>query len=125
MISAINNTSAFGARLQLNRNQRALGTSLRNLSTGSRINSGKDGPAALITKEQLSAQIAAREAESRSIQRVNSTANIADGKSAQLSSMMSELRGLVSSSANSGAMNNAEVATNQVQIYIFVSTLKR
>lgn len=125
MISAINNTSALGAQFRLNRNQRALGTSMRNLSTGSRINSGKDGPAALITKEQLSAQIAALEAESRSIERVNSHANITDGKSAQLSSMMSELKGLVVSSANSGAMSDAEVAANQLQIDSIVSSIER
>ncbi len=115
----------MGARFQLNRNQASLNDSLHKLSTGKKINSGKDGPAALIAIERLSAEIEALSAESRSIERANANAAIADGHVGQLSSLASELNGLVVSSANSGAMSNAEIAANQLQIDSIVSSMER
>ncbi len=113
------------ARFGLNRNQNDLNRSLRNLSTGRKINSGKDGPAALIAAERLSAEIKALEAESRTIERLNSNATVTDGHTAQLSSLMGELKGLVVSSANSGAMSDGEIAANQLQIDSIVSSIER
>lgn len=115
----------MGARFQLNRNQDSLNGSMRKLATGKKINSGKDGPAALISAERLSAEIKALEAQSRSIARADANANIADGHVGQMSALASELKGLVVSSANSGAMSQAEVAANQLQIDSIVSSMER
>jgi len=98
---------------------------LKRLATGRRINSGKDDPAGLIAATHLEAAIAALDAESRAIQRVNANANIADGHASQLSTMMSDLRGLVVASANSGALSDAEIAANQMQIDSLAAGIQR
>lgn len=115
---------ALAGAFRLNRNQNSVNSSLLKLSTGRKINSGRDGPAALIASERLSAEIKALEAESRSQERVHSNATITDGHVGQLSAQMSELKGLLISSANSGAMSDAEIAANQLQIDSIVTSIE-
>ncbi len=95
------------------------------LSTGRRINSGKDGPAALISGERLSAEIKALEAESRTLQRANSNANVSSGGLSQLSGMFADLQGLVTQGANSGALSDAERDAIQLQIDSTADSIRR
>lgn len=125
MITPLDNSLTSAAGFRLNRNQRDEQDSLRKLSTGKKINSGKDGPAALIAAEQLSAEIEALEAESRALDRADANANIADGNVSQLSSMIREMKGLVVASANSGALSPEEVAANQMQMDSLASSIER
>lgn len=117
------NTSLLLA--QLRKNFLEQNDILKRLATGRRINSGKDDPAGLIAATDLEAAIAALDAESRAIQRTDTHANITDGHTAQLSSMMSDLRGLVVASANTGAMSDAEIAANQMQIDNISASIQR
>ncbi len=125
MISALNNTSALRAGFQFNRNQNEQNAVMQRLATGKRINAGKDGPADLISSERLSAEIKALEAETRSFERQQANANIADANVGQLSSLYSELNGLVVSSANSAGLSDAEIAANQQQIDSINSSIQR
>ena len=54
--------------------------SLHRLSTGLRINMGKDDPAGLITSQNLRSVLAALEAETRSAQRAKALAMHSTGK---------------------------------------------
>ena len=125
MISAINNTSVLSAIRTLHKNQQGLYTALERLSTGKKINSGKDNPAGLIVSERLKSEIRVLEAQTNSLRRVNSNATILDGNLSQLSGLMTDLKGLVASSANSGAMSPAEIQANQMQIDSIVNTIQR
>ena len=125
MISAVSNSAVLSARFALNRNQAAQNGVLQRLATGKKINSGKDGPAALICAERLAAEIKALEAESESLRRMDANAAIADGRTQQLSSLMSDLNGLVVASANQAGMSDAEIAANQLQIDSIVSSIQR
>lgn len=98
---------------------------MQRLATGKKINSGKDGPAALIAAERLSAEMAALDAESRSLARADANANIADGNVGQLSSMMIEMKRLTVAGANSGALSDEELAANQMQIDSLASSIDR
>lgn len=95
------------------------------LSSGRRINSGKDDPAGLITSEQLAAEIKSLEAENRSIQRADSNARIAEGHAVEVSSMLTEMRGLVLANANTAGMSDAERAANQMQIDSLAGNINR
>ena len=117
--------NTFGFRTQFNRNVSEQNSVLRRLATGRRINSGKDDPAGLIAATQLEAQLAVLDAESRSIQRAHVNANVADGHLTQLSSMTNELRGLLAASANTGALSDAEIAANQMQIDNLSQSIQR
>ncbi len=125
MINAINNTSVLSTLRSLHQNQQSLNTSLLRLATGKRINSGKDDPAGLIASELLAAEIKVLEAETRSLERSRSNAAIVDGSMTEISSMLIDLKGLVVQSANSGAMSDAEIAANQMQIDNIVGSIQR
>jgi len=115
MIGSISNNSLpFQSILRRNMNEQ--NQIMTRLATGKRINAGKDDPAGLIAATDLEAAIKALEAESRSLQRVNSNANVTDGHMAQLTSMMGDLRELVVAGANTGGLSDAEISANQMQI---------
>ncbi len=125
MISVRNNATTLRAMFQLNRNQEEQANVLKRLSTGKRINSGKDGPADLISAERLSAEIKALEAQSRGIERRQANANIADAQVGELSGLYSELNGLIVASANDAGLTDAERAANQQQIDAISGSIQR
>jgi len=125
VISALSNPSALSARFQLNRNQSALFTSMQRLATGRKLNSGKDGPAALIASERLNSEIASLEAQTNSLHRANANANISDGHTAELATLFQDLNGLVVSSANQAGMSDAEIQANQMQIDSIVGSIQK
>ncbi|MFQ5463878.1 MAG: flagellin [Phycisphaerae bacterium] len=125
VIGALSNTSALSARFQLNGNQSALFTSMQRLATGRKLNSGKDGPAALIASERLNAEIASLEAQTNSLSRANANANIADGHTAELATLFQDLNSLVVSSANQAGMSDAELAANQMQVDSIVASIQK
>jgi flagellin len=125
MIRPTENSTFHIALSHLRNNQSFLDRALERLASGKRINRGSDDPAGLISATQLEAAIAALEAESGVIQRADSNANIADGYTSQLSSMMSELNGKVVAAANTAGMSDAEIAAHQSEIDSLVSSIQR
>ncbi len=125
VISALSNPSAMSARFQLNRNQSSLFTSMQRLATGRKLNTGKDGPAALIASERLNSEIASLEAQTRTLHRSNANANISDGHTAELASLFQDLNSLVVSSANQAGMSDAEIQANQMQVDSIVGSIQK
>jgi flagellin len=117
--------STYLQQLWLRRSFQTQTAILQRLATGRRINAGSDDPAGLIAATDLEATITALDAESRTLQRADSNATIADGHAAQLSSMMGELRGLVVASANQAGFSDAELAANQIQIDNLSASIQR
>ena len=97
-------------------NLRALTGSLERLATGQRINRGSDDPAGLITSENLRAVLSALEAESRSMQRADHVAAVAEGGLAGVSDLLIEANGLVVANANSAGLSEEERQANQMQL---------
>ena len=97
-------------------NLRALTGSLERLATGQRINRGSDDPAGLITSENLRAVLSALEAESRSMQRADHVAAVAEGGLAGVSDLLVEANGLVVANANSAGLSEQERQANQMQL---------
>jgi flagellin len=125
MISAVTNTGTLSAQQGFNRNLLELANVLQRLSTGRRINAGKDDPAGLIASEQLASEIEALEAASASLSRADANANIADGNIGQLLGLMGELNGLVVQGANTAGMSDAERDAIQLQIDSTVDSIQR
>ena len=124
MLTINTHTGALKAGFALNRNLREQSTVMQRLATGKRINSGKDGPAALISSVQLEAQIKALEAQSDGLERSISNANISDGHMSQLSNLYNELGGLVVAGAD-GTLSNTEREGIQLQIDTLTSSIQR
>src|SRR6478736_4169275 len=100
-MSRINtNVSSLIAQTRLSRSQGQLQESLTRLSTGLRINSGKDDPAGLIASEALRSDIAATSKAISNSERANQLISTADSALGQISSLLTDIRGLVSEAAN-------------------------
>jgi flagellin len=124
MISPVSSSTSLSAQHAYQKTLLGLNTSLLRLATGRRLNSGKDDPAGLINAERLSAEIAALDAQTRSLQRMDANANIAEGRAAQLSGMLAELNGLLVQGANSAGMSDPERDAIQTQIDTTVDSIR-
>jgi flagellin len=94
----------------------AAGSSLEKLAVGSRINRGADDPAGLITSEDLSAALAALDAESRAGGRSDAVANVADGALAEVSGLLSDANAAAVANASTAGLSPAEREANQMTI---------
>jgi len=125
-MSRINtNPSSLIAQRNLNANNKALNTTLERLSTGLRINRGKDDPAGLIASENLRAEKGALSAAIGNAERADQLVNIAEGGLSEVSGLLADLRGLVTSTANSAGLSGEEKAANQLQIDSIIQTIDR
>lgn len=116
-MSRINtNVSSLVAQTTLKRNNADLQTALTRLSTGLRINSGKDDPAGLIASEILRSDITAVNRAITNTERANQLIATADSALGQVSNLLNDIRGLVVESANSGSLSDEQIAANQLQI---------
>jgi len=110
------NVSSLNAQKTLARSNAQLQQALTRLSTGLRINTGKDDPAGLIASETLKADITATNKAISNSQRANQMITTADSALGQISSLLNDIRGLVSEAANTGALSAEQIAANQLQI---------
>jgi len=113
------------AQRVLGQNNFALNNALQRLSTGLRINRGKDDPAGLIASETLRAQTRAISSAIGNAERSDTVVNIAEGGLQEISSLLTELQGLVTASSNSAGVSAEELAANQLQIDSILQTIDR
>lgn len=125
MIRPTDNATYYSMLSSLRKNQSFLDRTLERLASGKRINRGSDDPAGMIAVSKLEGSIAALDAESGVIERMDSNANIADGYTSQLSDMMSQLNGKVIAAANTAGMSDAEIAAHQAEVDSLVSSIQR
>ena len=125
-MSRINtNVTSLVAQNILGRSNAALEQALNRLSTGLRINTGKDDPAGLIASENLRSDIASIQKAISNTERANQVIATADSALGQVSSLLTDIRGLVTESANNGALSEAQIAANQLQLDESLAALNR
>ena len=125
-MSRINtNVSSLIAVRVLNTNNANLQTSLQRLSTGTRINSGKDDPAGLIASETLKAEQTATSAAISNAQRADNIIGTAEGSLGEVSNLLVSLQGLVGTAANKAGLSQDEKDANQLQVDSILSTINR
>jgi flagellin len=112
---ATNVDSLRGLR-SLNKADSLQSQTLARLSTGTRINSGKDDPAGLIGSETLRSQITAIEQSIKNSNRANNVIGTADGALGEVGNLLNQIRGLVQEGVNQGALSQTEIEANQAQI---------
>ncbi len=110
------NVSSLIAQKTLARSNTELQDSLVRLSTGLRINTGKDDPAGLIASEVLRSDIVSVERAITNSERANQLIATADSALGQVSSLLNDIRGLVSDAANTGALSAQQIEANQLQV---------
>ncbi|MDX2115938.1 MAG: flagellin [Planctomycetota bacterium] len=125
-MSRINtNVSSLIAQRVLNFNNGSLNLSLERLSTGLRINRGKDDPAGLIASQNLRAEKGAVGQAITNAERADQVVNIAEGGLTEISDLLSELQSLITQTANAGGISVEEKQANQLQIDSILQTIDR
>jgi flagellin len=125
-MSRINtNVSSLIAQRVLGRNNDTLNKSLERLSTGLKINRGSDNPAGLIASENLRSEKAGIKTAIDNAGRASNIIGTAEGGLTEVSSLLTELSGLVSQTANAGGLSAEEKAANQLQVDSILGTINR
>ncbi len=125
-MSRINtNVQSLIAQRSLTQNNTSLGQSLERLSTGLRINRGKDDPAGLIASQKLDSEAKSISAAISNANRADQVVNIAEGGLNEVSGLLTELQGLVTNTANSAGLSDDEKKANQLQIDSILQTIDR
>ncbi|MCA9240924.1 MAG: flagellin, partial [Planctomycetales bacterium] len=119
------NVGSLIGRNNLQRANASLSQSLTRLSTGLRINTGKDDPAGLIASENLRSDITAIRKAISNTDRANQVIATADSALGQVSSLLNDIRGLVTESANAGALSDEQISANQLQVDSSLEALNR
>ena len=100
----------------LNQNSASQSSTLQQLTTGKRINAGKDDPAGLIALESLNAELTAVNTSLTNNQRTDSILTVADQAIGEISSLLGEIESLVVASTSDANLTASEVAANQSQV---------
>jgi flagellin len=119
-----NVTSQIAQRV-LGSNNKTLANSLERLSTGLRVNRGKDDPAGLIASQNLRAEKSAISGAVSNAERADQVVNIAEGGLDEVSSLLTELQSLVTQTANEQGLSREEKEANQLQIDSIIQTIDR
>ncbi len=110
------NVASLTAQNALAQSQQQLQTALTRLSTGLQINSGADNPAGLIAAQVLGSDIVSANAGIANSQIATQLISTADSALGQVSNLLNNIRGLVSSAANTGALSSDQIAADQLQV---------
>ena len=125
-MSRINtNISSLEAITRLGKNQSDLATRLQRLSTGLKINTGKDAPAGLIASETLRSEINGINQAIDNSTRAGNVINTAEGALSEVSSLLLEMQSLTNEAANTGALSADEIKANQLQVDAILNSINR
>ncbi len=109
-LGVLNNIAAIYAQNNLNSTQASLQTTLQQLSSGSRINSGADDAAGLSVSDGLKANIAALSQSSQNATDGIGLLQTADGALSQVTSLLDRATTLATEAAN-GTLNASQVSS--------------
>ncbi len=125
-MSRINtNISSLQAINRLGKNNSDLSKRLERLSSGLKINTGKDAPAALIASETLRSEINGIKQAIDNSTRANNVINTAEGALSEVSSLLLEIQALANEAANTGALSKEEIKANQLQVDAILNSINR
>ena len=97
------NIAAFRSIRQLNQNFDDLSVRLERLSTGLRINSGRDDPAGLIKSERLRFEIRAIGQALQNSSRANNVISTTEGALNEANALLLDMQALIVEASNKGA----------------------
>lgn len=116
MALTVTNTNTISLLNILSKNVAAQANTLRQLTTGRRINAGKDDPAGLIAFSSLNAELTAVKTSLTNNQRTDSMLTVMDSSIAEISSLLMEVERLVVASTSEANLTASEISANQSQI---------
>ena len=124
-LSIASNVPSLAAQNALSNTSASLNTSLQRLSTGLKINSGSDGPAAYVISQQQQAQLAGLQTAIQNTSKATDLVQVAGGALGTISNLLTQIRGLALDAANSGVQDPTSLAANQAQIQNALQTINK
>lgn len=121
----VNNTNALTLLNVLTRTSNAQSESLTRLSTGYKINTGKDDPAGLIALKSLDFELTSVDSALNNNQRTDAMVGVVDNALGEVSKLLSEIGDLASKSTNDSGLSAAEISANQSQIDAAIASIDR
>lgn len=119
------NIAAITAIRHLSRNYDDLLIRLERLSTGLKINSGRDDPAGLIASERLRMDIRGLGQALDNSARANNVVSTIEGALNEANALLLDMQSLVIEASNKGAITPQETKANQLQIDSILTSLDR
>jgi len=125
MALTITNSNTLSLLNILNRTSANQSQTLTRLSTGIRVNSGKDDPAGLIAIRSLQSELTGVDASLVNNQRSDSLLGVAEGSLTQVADLLTQIESLSVASANQSGVSAAEIAANQEQVDQAITAIDR
>lgn len=119
------NVPSLIAQQRLNRSGSELQVRLERLSTGLRINRGKDDPAGLIVSERLATDIKGIEQAIKNGERASAVISTTEAALAEITDLLNSIKSLTVEAANTGAVSDEERRANQLQINSAIQSITR
>jgi len=125
-MSRINtNIASMNAIGKLVANNNDLTTRLQRLSSGLRINAGKDDPAGLIASENLRSEMAGLRGGIANSIRASSVISTAEGALNEVSALLIDIKELLVTTASKGGLSTEEIDANQMQVDSAINSIER
>jgi flagellin len=125
MLGVNTNVSSLIAQNSLDKNSVMLAQSLQRLSTGLKINSGADGPAAFVISQEQQSQISGLQTAIQNTSEATSMVQTAAGGLGTINDLLNQMRSLALDSANSGVNDPNAQAANQAEVANALATIDR
>ncbi|MGK5093464.1 flagellin, partial [Deltaproteobacteria bacterium TL4] len=119
------NIAALNALRHLNRTQKDTESTLERLSSGRKLNSAADGPAAMVISEQMKSQIESIGQAISNSETSISMIQTAEGALSEVSNILVTLRQLSIHAANEGTNDSKMLQADQNEIENLLATLRR
>ena len=119
------NVDSLVAQNSLAKTNKNLGVALNRLSTGVRVNSGKDDPAALIGGEFFRQELTSIKSAITNSNRTNNVLSTADAALGEISNLFEDMKGVLTASANTGVLSQEEIDANQAFIDSAIDSVNR
>lgn len=119
------NVPSLIAQQRLNRSGSELQVRLERLSTGVRINRGKDDPAGLIVSERIATDIKGIEQAIRNGERASAVISTTEAALSEITDLLNSIKSLAVEAANTGAVSDEERRANQLQINSAIQSITR
>ncbi len=125
MALTVTNLNTLSLLNIVNRTSLEQSNTLERLSTGSKINAGRDNPAGLIAVRGLRTELTSVDASIANNQRTNAILGVADSALNEVASLLTQISTLAQESANEEGISADELAANQAQIDNAISAIDR
>ena len=119
------NVSALKGLHNVQSAQAQLSTSIQRLSSGLQISAASDNPSGLIASELLRFQTTSIQTSISNSNRASNVISTADSALGEVGGLLNQIRGLVQSGLNNGAISKEEKQANQLQIDAALSAINR